>query len=277
MSYDNDPEISGAAVAKGIGIVSGIVLGIIVFIFFLCGFHSVSTGEIGVVKTGGNVTGTISAGFTHVWWPFQSMDFVDVRVQKVQFSEIDASSQEQQSEKITGTITYHIEQAQAKQLYGTLDLSNIEPTLLQPALTDYIKEATVLYPAADVLNHRADIRAHALSALNAKLRQNYPGIVVDDIFLSNIGFSDAYNKAIEDKQVAQQQVSTAQQRQDQAKIDAQTKVIEAQGQADANAKLQQSLTPGVLEQKAIDKWDGKFPTTMGGSGSPFDILISPAK
>lgn len=273
MSYDSDPEISGKAVAW----VAGIIVVVIGFFFFLLGFHSVNPGEIGIVKTGGSLSNTVGAGWTHIWWPFQSMDFIDVKVQKVNFDKIDASSQEQQSEAITGTITYHINQSNALKLYQTINLDNIEPSLLQPALTDYIKEATVLYPAADVLNHRADIRQHALTALNAKLAQNYPGIVVDDIFLSNIGFSDAYNKAIEDKQVAQQQVSTAQQNQDKAKIDAQTALIEAQGQANANGVLQQSLGAGVLQQHAIDKWDGHFPTTLGGGSSPFSILVTPTQ
>jgi hypothetical protein len=36
-----------------------------------------------------------------------------------------------------------------------------------------------------------------------------------------------------------------------------------------------TLTPEILQQQAIEKWDGKFPTVMGGNSSLPLINITP--
>ena len=54
-----------------------------------------------------------------------------------------------------------------------------------------------------------------------------------------------------------------------AKGKADAAVIEAEGQARANEKLQQSLTPGVLQQRAIEKWNGELPKLSGNSNGGF--------
>jgi regulator of protease activity HflC (stomatin/prohibitin superfamily) len=245
-------------------------------LWFLIGIRSVDAGHIGVVKTGGSISGVIDPGYNHIWVPFQSFDEIDLRTQKQPFAEIDASSQELQTVKVTGTLTYHIDKAHAVDLYQHVGLDNIVGSVIQPALQDYLKEATPKFQTVDLLQHRGEIRANTLQALNQRLHQQYPGIVVDDLFLANMGFSQQYENAIEMKQAAAQQVLTAQQQQDKAKIDAGTRVIEAQGQADANSRLQQSLTPGVLESKAIEKWNGQMPQVSGPGGTPF-INLNPAK
>lgn len=48
--------------------------------------------------------------------------------------------------------------------------------------------------------------------------------------------------------------------------EAKTRLVEAESMAKANAKLQGSLTPQVINYKAINAWDGKLPTYLGTSG-----------
>lgn len=56
---------------------------------------------------------------------------------------------------------------------------------------------------------------------------------------------------------------------EKAKIDAEKKKVEAQGEAEANALLQQSLTDQIIAQQFIEKWNGQLPTTMTDSAIPF--------
>ena len=244
-------------------------------LFFLMGFRSVDAGHVGIIKTGGTVSDVAGPGWNHVWFPFQTIDDVDLRTQKQQFSEIDAATQEQQTVRLTGTITYHIDRGNVSSLYQKTGTDDLESKLLDPALQDYVKEVTPTFAAADILNHRGDIRDHALTKLNARLSQNYPGLLVDDIFISNIAFSDAYQQAIEQKQVAQQNVATAQQQQDKAKIDAQTALIAAQGEANANNAKNSTITQALIAYITAQKWDGRLPSVTGG-GTPFIQLPSPA-
>jgi regulator of protease activity HflC (stomatin/prohibitin superfamily) len=56
---------------------------------------------------------------------------------------------------------------------------------------------------------------------------------------------------------------------------AQAEVNRAKGTAEAQKLLRQSLNKELLEKQAIEKWDGKFPTVMGGNGALPLINISP--
>lgn len=69
---------------------------------------------------------------------------------------------------------------------------------------------------------------------------------------------------------------TAEQELQTTKIEAEKKIAEAEGQAEANRILNESLTEENLEKqmlenqsKAIDKWNGQLPTTMTGDTVPF--------
>lgn len=55
------------------------------------------------------------------------------------------------------------------------------------------------------------------------------------------------------------------------KAEAETRVTKAQSQAKANQVLNSSLTPQVIQYKAIDQWDGKLPQYTGG-GNPMPML-----
>ena len=89
--------------------------------------------------------------------------------------------------------------------------------------------------------------------------------------ITDIRFSAEFEKAIEAKQVAQQQVQTQGQILEQKKIQAQQAVVDADGQAKANAILNASLTPTLVQWQEILKWDGKLPQVTGGA-SPFVSL-----
>ena len=69
--------------------------------------------------------------------------------------------------------------------------------------------------------------------------------------ITDFHFSDEFAQAIERKQVAQQRALQAQYEFDQAKVVAQQRVVEAQAQSQAQKLLQQTLTPGIIQQQAI--------------------------
>jgi len=114
-------------------------------------------------------------------------------------------------------------------------------------------------------------------------------IIGEDMYISNIRFSPEYEKAIEAKQVAQQQVETQRQILAQREIEAQQKVVTAkgeaeailvvaQGQAKANEMLSRSISPILVEYKGIEKWNGILPQFTGGAVPFIDIgkLSSPS-
>src|SRR5262249_40142296 len=132
------------------------------------------------------------------------------------------------------------------------------------------------YGVTEILGKRDEIRTRTKEQLAQNLGRY--GINVDDIYLTNIAFSPEYTAAIEAKQVAAQQVE--QQRQileqkrvqaDQAEADAQGRaraaIAEAQGNAEANRLLTESITPALIDYQRVQKWDGKMPLYQGGESS----------
>jgi len=125
------------------------------------------------------------------------------------------------------------------------------------------------YPVNDILKSRDAIRDKTKDRLNQAV--NPYGITIVAVQITDIRFSAEFEKAIEAKQVAQQQVQTQSQILEQKKIQAQQAVVDADGQAKANAILNASLTPTLVQWQEILKWDGKLPQVTGGA-SPFVSL-----
>lgn len=52
-----------------------------------------------------------------------------------------------------------------------------------------------------------------------------------------------------------------------AEAEARKKIVAAEAEKQANELRTQALTPAILQQMWIDKWDGKLPVTMAGGDS----------
>lgn len=227
----------------------------------------IPAGYVGVVTNFGRVEErTLPSGLQIVLPVVESVVEVDTRVQPHEFKDIDAASSEYQQVTASGKLNYHIDPKYAYVVYREVGL-DFADKVIDPALNDYIKETMPQYSITEILPKREEIRAHAKDAMNANLLRYH--IVVDDIYLANLGFSPEYEKAIEQKQVASQQVQTEQQVLSQKKIQAQQKVAEAQGDADAkvatakgeaqaNQLLTQSLSPELIQYIAVQKLSDKI-------------------
>jgi regulator of protease activity HflC (stomatin/prohibitin superfamily) len=80
----------------------------------------------------------------------------------------------------------------------------------------------------------------------------------------------AGQKSIEAENKIKQSLAEAQQKIAEADGEAKSVAIRAVAKAEANRILTQSLSPELLQYEALQKWDGKMPTYLGGSGQlPF--------
>jgi regulator of protease activity HflC (stomatin/prohibitin superfamily) len=261
------------------GTVAGSIVGAVLIIIGVAGpFVEVPAGNVGVVMNFGQVQeGTLEPGLHVVAPVVQTVALVDTRVQPHQFQEIDAASKEYQTVKLTGTMNYHVDGRFASDLYQRVG-TEFASRVIDPAFNDYIKTVVPRYAVDDILGKRDEIRMQAKQALAANLEQYH--ILVDDIYIANIAFSPEFQQAIEQKQVAQQQVQTEQQVLAQKQIQAQQVVVAAQGQADAqvvtakaqaeaNRQLAASLSDPVLQYQLINKLSDKINVMLVPSGNGF--------
>ncbi len=261
----------------------------LVFLFFLLSINIVPAGNVGVVTAFGAVQNETLPPGIHLRIPFvNQVHLIDTRVQPHAFQEIDAASSEYQTVKLTGIMNYHIDGRYASDLYQRVG-DDFASKILDPAFNDYIKTVVPQYSVTEVLAKRDEIRQKAKTDLQANLLQYH--IVVDDIYLSNIAFSDAYSQAIEQKQVAAQNVQTQQQILQQKQIQAQQAVVDAtgqanaavalaEGQAKANDLLNKSITPALVQYNLVNKLSPNVKVMMLPSGQNFildpNALIAPS-
>lgn len=257
--------------------------GILLLVLGIAGpFVEVPAGSVGVVTNFGQVQpGTLQPGLHIVLPVVQQVVTVDTRVQPHNFQEIEAASSEYQTVKLTGTMNYHVDGAFASDLYQRVG-TDFASKVIDPAFNDFIKQVVPNYPVANILAKRDEIRTLAKQQLAANLAQYH--IIVDDIYIANISFSDAFQQAIEEKQVAQQRVQTEQQILEQKRIQAQQQVVAAQGaadaavvtakgQAEANRQIAASLSEQILQYQYIQRLTDKIQVMLvpGGQGFLFDL------
>jgi regulator of protease activity HflC (stomatin/prohibitin superfamily) len=257
-----------------------VIVLVIIFIALWGTFVIVPAGSRGVVLWWGSVENRIMGEGLNFKVPVaETVIKVDVRVQPHPFKEIDASSKEYQIVKMTGMMNFHIDPLYVNDLYQKVGL-DFAPKVIDPAFNDFVKEVVPTYPIVEILPKREEIRKAAMAKLGQNLSRYH--IIVDDIYFSNIRFSPEYERAIEAKQVAQQQVETQKQVLAQREIEAQQKVatakgesesilLVAQGQAKANEILSRSITPILVNYKSIERWNGILPQVSGGAVPFIDL------
>ena len=245
----------------------------LIFVILWGLFVIVPAGHRGVVLWWGSVEKRVMGEGLNFKVPIaERVIKVDVKVQPHPFKEIDASSKEYQMVKMTGMMNFHIDPSYVNDLYQKVGL-DFADKVIDPAFNDFVKEVVPTYPIGEILPKREEIRKRAMLKLGDNLNRYH--IIVDDIYFANIRFSPEYERAIEAKQVAQQQVETQRQVLAQREIEAQQKVatakgeaesilVVATGQAKANDALSRSISPILVQYKGIEKWNGILPQASGG-------------
>jgi len=232
---------------------------VLVVIGLLTGIRQVGTGQLAVVTRYGKVSDRELGEGLHLIAPY-GVDKViryDIKVQKDE-TEASAASEDLQDVTATLALNYHLEAARVKEIHQRVGpLFGIK--LIDPAVQEVFKATTARYSASELITNRSEVKNEAFKGVKERLEKY--GIVVDDFSIVNFRFSAAFAKAIEEKQVAQQNAERSRFNLEAAQVDAQ-------------AQQAQSLTLSdlYLQKQAIEKWDGKLPQYLG-SGTVFNIPL----
>jgi regulator of protease activity HflC (stomatin/prohibitin superfamily) len=251
---------------------TGIFLLILAIIFRP--FAIVNAGQRGIVMRFGKVQNQILDEDIHFIVPIvTTVKKLNVRVQQNTF-QADAASKDLQKITTEMAVNWHIDPDKANKVFQQVgDEEQIITGILTPAVSEVLKAATAKKTAEQIISLRTELKEEI--DVNLKKRLASYGLIVDDVSLVNFAFSPEFNKAIESKQIAEQEAKQAEFIAQKATQEAQAEVNRAKGQAEAQKLQRQTLTPQLLQQQAITKWDGHFPTVMSGNGTLPLININP--
>jgi regulator of protease activity HflC (stomatin/prohibitin superfamily) len=251
-------------------------LGVLLAFFSLNSFVVINPGEAGVLSVLGSAKdGALLEGL-HLKPPFISrVDIYDVTVQKF---EVPAQSSTKDLQQLSASFAInfrldplHVVDTRRKQ--GSLQ--NIVSKIIAPQTQESFKIAAARRTVEEAITKREELKRDFDVALGERLDKY--GILVLDTSVIDLTFSEEFSKAVEEKQIAEQRAQRAVYIAQEAAQEAEANVNRAKGQAEAQRLLRETLTPELLQKQAIDKWDGKFPMVMGGSGALPFINLDPAK
>lgn len=133
-----------------------------------------------------------------------------------------------------------------------------------------MNEICTQYNVIDLLGEkRNEIVTKATEVLSEKFEVE--GVTLKALVLKDVDAGEEIENAIKQEAVAKKAVETAEQNRLKAEKEAETKIIEAQGEAEANAAKTSQLTDQILKEKFIEKWNGELPKVSGQNESLFDI------
>lgn len=260
---------------------------IIGFIIVTCSIEIVPAGHVKVGRVFGKVQAVaISEGLNFVN-PVANWTLFDGRQKSLKIT-AEVPSRDQLTTKFEMSIQYRLSKNMASQVLketGTFEKA-VEVHLV-PRVRSLIREQGASVKKAEDFFKDEVKRKIQVGLLHAlKLGVEPKGILIGAILIRDVNLPPFIVKAIEKKkereQDAEREVAELKRfRTEQEKLlataeaelaaerkRAETKVVRADAEYYYNLKLSKSLTPIIVRQQTIEKWDGKLPH-VSGSNTPF--------
>ena len=239
---------------------------------------TVGEREVGIVY---NFTGTIEGKREKGWTtiaPWQHMEKQNVAIQHEEFlfgQENSAVSKDQQDIFANLAVNFQIDAENVLDLYRRVGPS-WKSIIIDARVPQVFKEVTSTFQTPDITERREELRSLTRVKLVEELEPY--DIKVVDVFITNLGFSELYSQAIEEKQKQVQDALQAQAKVKQVEAEARQKVAEAtgeakaniaraQGEAKANRLRQRSLTLRLIQWEAIQKLNPTVQTIICPPGT----------
>lgn len=242
---------SSAKQKKKINTIAGVALvaSSLLALLIPSSFHQVEAGEVAVVKTLGKVNGIRMPGTYFDFYLFNDYIYFDTTIQKLEIRTSSYSS-DAQTMDIEMTVQYKIDPTKAENIlteYISLDSLSQR---IEKVADDNAKSILSKYTAMKIIETRASISPEVQEAVKLAIDEKYYATVTA-VNLTNIDFTDEFEKSVEDKVIAEQQkeaaITKAEQELEVAKLTAQAKIVEAEG----NAESQKIIARASAEAMAL--------------------------
>ena len=240
----------------------GVVALVAVVIIALFSIRFVGVGEVGVINTFGVVDPKPKPQGLLFKLPWATLDTYSVRTQQLTMSsraeEAGASDQTVRTLTSEGlsvgldiTTLYVLDYNMAPEVRNRVGPEGIyQEIIVRPAIRNAIRDVVAQFTAeALYTTAREQVGSKIQEQLSGSL--NPRGVIIENVLLRDVTLPAVIIQAIENKLAAEQAIQERRFRVDEATEEAKRKVQEAQGIAQANRLINESLTPAVLQDKYI--------------------------
>ena len=235
-------ERKSASTTKRIAGVAVCVVAALGLVSVPASFHTIQAGEIAVVKHLGEAKTVRTAGTYFDFWLTEQYEIYDAKVQNLEIK-TQAYSKDAQTMSIAMTVQYKIDETKAITIanqYGSIDLL---ANRIESIATEKTKATLSSYSAMNIIETRSTISPQVEQIIKNAVDEEYCVDIVA-VVLTNIDFSAAFEKTVEDKMIAEQEklkaeyeketaIVNAEKELEVAKLDAQAKIERAKADAEA--------------------------------------------
>jgi regulator of protease activity HflC (stomatin/prohibitin superfamily) len=271
MSYEPDPPSIGPSTLRRyltIGVVILLVVG--APIVGLLAWSPVEEGNVKVVKKWGATTGTTFEPGPHFINPVaQSTTSLPVRPQSYTMSSTQSEGNVQGRDDaisvltedglrvdIDVTVRYRIDQSEAVAFYKDYrTLGTAEERLIRPSVRSVLRTEAGRLPVTEIYTGEGQTRLKQAAEQQLSTEFAESGLILEAVQVRNVELPSEYAQAVEQKEITEQRRQQKQSELEVEELEAQRKRIEAQGEAEANRIVSQSLDRRVLAQKYLDTLD----------------------
>jgi regulator of protease activity HflC (stomatin/prohibitin superfamily) len=296
------------------------IAGLVVALLIFCGaalmdsFTQVEAGSVAVVKQFGRVVGVFNPGLN---WkaPFIQQTII-YRTQEILYEtsedpktsqadykdiEVDTATADGQQIRARYTIRFRIEPAKATAIVNNLGTeAEVVEKVVKASSRVHVRNILKQHIASDLYSGNVE---KAQEDIRARLDTEFAKEGLQLVFfgLRSIHFEEDYRKAVEQKQIEKENITTKENLAKQAEFEKQRTItqaqaeaerqklerigvaegeaeairvkaiadaeairVKAQAQAEANKLISQSLDPNVISWQAVQRWGGNYPLVLGG-------------
>ena len=250
---------------------SWILGGLIAVYVVFASWYIVDQGERAVVLRLGRTVAEAGPGphFKVPW--IDTVRKITVQNQNRRYQALEAYSRDQQPANLTVSVTFVVSDPSAiYEQYG--DLEGAVMRLIDPRVMSETKSIFGQYDAVRAIQERVALNEDFSTAVTSAVTGP---INVISVQIENIDFSEAYEQSVEQRMLAQVEIQRREQNLRTTEVEAQIARTRAEGEANAirlrgeaegaaiRARAEALRSNADLVQlQAVEKWDGKLPTTM---------------
>jgi len=180
---------------------------------------------------------------------------------------IDLPTSDGQHIKQDISVTYNTDLEHAANVFRSFrgsPIEDIESTFVRRMIITIAQNISGKMPLTDIISVKREvIQKEVYDKLRGELGKF--GFNLDTVNWGASYLPEEIEKALREKMSAQQAAQKAQYTLQEKKTLAEAEVAEAQGRAKANEIVRATLTPLILQQKSIEKWNGVLPQYLGGA------------
>lgn len=232
------------------------VAGVLLLWLLIASITVIDAGETGVYSLFGKVRDKELSSGLHLVIPLAKVTKMSIKTQDYTMSNAIGEGNRANADAITAltkeglsvdldiTVLYKLNEEKASDVYQTVGVKYDE-VILRPAIRTVIRDVVAQYDTKDIYSEK---REEAGSSIHERLSQDLEerGVIIEQVLLRNVALPANLAGSIQEKLQAEQEAQKYDFLLEREEKEKQRKIIEAEGQRDAQQIINQSLSTNYL-------------------------------